>query len=226
MVYDPNKLDIFNHSTGALLPVVNEMAQGNFTWSPNSQWLAFTKSIESGLFVLDMSTFSVIELPFIEHDYILSAWSSDNQLLAIFKNPTDGTTSLYSWSPNAMTTVGSISSGDVRSLHWSPDNAQIMLTVYEEEQAKLLVMNVSDGNTQELFAIDRVDIIEREYGFEHISELQGLSWSPDGELFLLYAEPEGKAGLYVIHHDGGAAYLIVETGLYVFDSRRVIWLSE
>lgn len=226
ITYDPNKLDIFNTDLSTLLPVISAMGQGDFIWSPNSQWLAFTKSIESGLFVLDLSTFTVTELPLTEYDYTLAAWSSDNQLIAVFKNLADGTTSLYFWNSSMATTAGSISSGDIRSLHWSPNNSQVMLTVYEEEQAKLVLFSVSDTNTQELFVVDRISLDEREDEFEYISELQGLSWSPDGQWFLFYAEPEGKAGLYAISKEGGDAYLVVETGVYSFDSRRAIWLSE
>jgi Tol biopolymer transport system component len=226
MVYNPNKLDIFNPSTGTLLPIVSEMEQGSLIWSPDSQWLAFTKTNEGGIFVLDVSTFAVTELLSPEHGYVVAAWSPDSLWLASIENPFREISPLYLSNVNTITTTELPPAADFRSITWSPDSTQIMTTVYDEEQAKLVIVNVLDGSTRELFAIDRVDINEREYGFEHILELQGLTWSPDGEWFLFYAEPEGTAGLYVIHYRGSEAYLIVETGLYSFDSRRAIWLSE
>jgi hypothetical protein len=59
----------------------------------------------------------------------------------------------------------------------------------------------------------------------HEVEAEPVAWAPDGE-WLLFSQKQGEeSGFYLIHRQGGATYLFLDT-TETFAPYAVSWLSE
>lgn len=204
-----NALYIFNENAGQISLVGSTPVLEMLWWSANNRWLAFTQFGYSDLSVVNADTLERLELVMGENFTSVPAWSPDGQWLAY----TRSRTALSMWNSNNQEVTEVIHAADVSAPVWSSSGSNLALGTQEDGQAKLLVVNASDGGVQELFETTEMEYVEV------------LSWSPDGQWLLYFAQQEEQLGLYVINRADGEAHLVMDmTGGGIPSS--VVWLPS
>jgi WD40 repeat protein len=221
-------LDILNLETEEMITLAEGIGPGRFKWAPNSFNFAFNERVKSGLYIADTQIFSTTELVTNDNSYILSAWSPDSKWLAFsydrhniyIWNVQEGKIeNVYTINPNLETQF------QIQQIVWAPDNSGIFVSAITPapEITQLSYLNRETGVFEELLAIDVSHMLLEELPM--VYEIQILDFSPDGQWVLFYAEIDRIAGFYVIHRDGGAAHLVLETGKKYFRPYHVSWLD-
>ena len=110
---------------------------------------------------------------------------------------------------------------------WSSDNQQIALTVFDDDGARLLLVDIETAAVQQLFSTNRVSYVKLdEDGLLQLTpELIMLDWSPDGQMLLFYAEADEGTGMYVVDRNGDKVQFLLKTSVSHYRPHHVVWLS-
>ncbi len=211
-----DNLSIYNTDTGELVRVLeNSDDVLDLRWSPDSQWLFVVYKNLKRLFLMDAVSFEFTEIALPDSRIIMPEWAFDSQSLAI----------VYDYSSINLLEISSKSLVEfayeaedvlIDSFVWSPDSLKVAAIVWDEDRVNLVVINREDGSSRTLISIDQVDMNERPYGLEGLSEMQLLTWSPDGQWILIFVEQKENPGLYIVDYDSGSAHLVLETSVRQF----------
>lgn len=176
-------------------------------WSPNSEWLAFTRDFNQSLSVVNVETLTVTELSDeTSPRYYFPAWSPDGQWLAFSQQ-----SSLFLWDSETNTTNELISIDYISEPSWSSDGSRIAAGFIDGEQAGVMVIDPFTGSHFD-FALDTFT--------------NSVIWSPDGQWLLFQLVQSDKSGLYVMNIEQGTPYLVLDTTGKLHPPEYISWLSS
>ncbi|MCP5098823.1 MAG: hypothetical protein GY943_25005 [Chloroflexi bacterium] len=230
-----DRLYIYKASTGEVVSVFENMPITlEMRWSADNNWLAIAPGQNSGLYLINAQTFEVLEVIERGSGRIKNDWSPDGHWLLYVED----VSTIELWESSTKNSFDFIQEPYAFSQFvWAPNSSELAFTMWDEEKISLVVANRESGEMRTLYIVDSVDKSERPYGLESISEMQLLTWSPDSQWILFFAEQEEGIGLYVINREGNEAYPILETGVRSFfhywianletdRTRQVVWLPD
>lgn len=176
-------------------------------WSPNSEWLAFTRDFNQSLSVVNVETLTVTELSDeTSPRYYFPAWSPDSQWLAFSQQ-----SSLFLWDSETNTTNELISVDYISEPSWSSDGSRIAAGFIDGEQAGVMVIDPFTGSHFD-FALDTFT--------------NSVIWSPDGQWLLFQLVQSNEMGLYVMNIEQGIPYLVLDTTGKLHPPEYITWLSN
>jgi Tol biopolymer transport system component len=181
----------------------------SISWSPNSEWLAFTNGSNRGLSIVNTKTTDVMELSSGE-TRCFPAWSSIGLQLAY---TCGGTLSL--WNANSQMTESLASAEAVGPPVWSPTGDFIATSFVEDGRTGLWITEPISNSKQ---------VIDLSTTAKPVI-WSPIIWSPDGEWLLFLSEKGNQSGYYIINRLGGEPYLVLDTtGLFL--PHDFVWLSN
>jgi Tol biopolymer transport system component len=103
------------------------------------------------------------------------------------------------WDSTTETIVELLSGDDIRSPAWSRQGNQFAITLINDDNEELLLIDVETGN--------RRTVLSSSAG-QHI---RPSIWSPDDSWLLLFIEEAEQSGLFILHLDSGTLLGVIET---------------
>ena len=176
-----------------------------FQWSPDSQWMAFTRDQYLSLFVVDTNNFTVSELATEPTAVYHSSWSPDGRWLAFTQSSI-----LSLWDSETATTKDLASASYVGEPAWSSDGATIAFGFVEAEKFGIRLLDLVNSNQQELVL--------------GIAPTK-IYWSPDGQWLLFLGWQNEQTGLYIVNRNGDVPYLILDVSSELHVPDYITWLS-
>jgi len=202
----PGDLTLYNVPLETTTILANQIGYHwlKLNWSPNSQWLAFTRDFGLDLYVTNTETFSVTQLAIEPSSIYYSAWSPDSHWLAYTQSSV-----LFLWDTATQTTDELVISGFIGEPAWSPDGLTLAVGFSEGTDAGILLIRVSTG-----------EVVKIKSGMT----TGKIIWSPDGQWLLFPSSQNEQRGLYLFDLDTEAVYLVVDTSSKLHDPSFVTWL--
>lgn len=219
---DEGQIVTYTPSTGSLTVVTEQVNWGKVFWSPDGNWLTYTE--RGKLILIDpVSHVQTIVFSSPEPRETISDWSPDGRWLAYIR---DYDTALV-WDTQTGMSIELYRGeyfqedengrwGELREINWLPDGSGFVLTVFDHEKARFVLIHPRTQLVQDLLVIERADYESRPGAFSNPNltpELEALGWSPDGGWFLYFAEQEDFMGIYIIARDGTEIHPILATDL-------------
>lgn len=200
------RLDIYDKETGTVIPIVERIGQGVLRWSPDSQYLAFTQYIGSGLFILNVNNLTISEI--VSRDYLTSiAWSPDSHWLAFSQTHTNDLTNsnLFLWdTTNQSITQLTINGGRMEQPVWSPDGDAFAVTRFNGDKIELIVIEPDTNQPLTLFT----STTPPSENTSIWDAMPRVNWLPDSQWLFFIAIQDGLTGLFVGNQDNGQVYLV------------------
>lgn len=206
-------------------------------WSPNSEWVLSNGTSSTGLIVVNVATQEVLKL--VDAGHLLSAtWSPDSQYLAYSQSQRNDVTDIYNtsillWNTETQSSRQIITEIQASGLvlMWSPDGTQLVMEHFADE-GQTLIFSLIDINTGQL-----TTLWQSSFFADSSSSVYPISWSPDGQWLLFFAQEAGKtglseifnAGVYIVHRSGGEPILLLNTAneqTQTFHPYGFYWLSQ
>jgi Tol biopolymer transport system component len=204
----PDGLAIYEMESQETFHITNGLGRDHLAlqWSPNSQWLAFTRDYGLSLFVVDVNNLAVSELATEPDSIYYHSWSPDGRWLAFTQS-----SRLSLWDSETKTIQELTSAYYVGEPTWSPDTANITAGFVEEDRQGIFILDSATRNRQELV----LDMIPSK-----------VYWSPDGQWLLFHAGYNDQTGLYIVNRNGGLPYLVMDTTGKLHVPEYLTWLSH
>lgn len=212
---ESHRLDLYDAETDELISVVSKLGGSRISWSPDSQWFAFSHdSSNQGLYVTSINDLVPIQL---SSGTSFASWSPDGQSLAFTTQL--GTGNLFLWNSNTQSTQNLLQeNGGITAPIWSPDGSKLAVGLIEDDRARLVTVEVSTSVANTIFT----SLDPGGYGPSWQS-LKPLNWSPDGEWLLFLVFETDKRNMLAANASHNTTFSVLDfTGTDVPED--VYWL--
>ncbi|VAW43047.1 hypothetical protein MNBD_CHLOROFLEXI01-294 [hydrothermal vent metagenome] len=239
-------LFVVNTRTNEAVTLVNAEFSSLSSWSPDSQYLAYSQIERNDLINLYDTSVYLWDSKTQESHLILpkmqtkshALWTPDGKQLVIGHLANEGQTldlSLIDIDTGQTVTLWQSAFVDQNSsvypISWSPDGTQLVMG-YLADEGQTLTLSLIDINTGQL-----TTLWQSSFFADPSSTVQPIGWSPDGQWLLFFAQEAGKtglseifnAGVYTVHRSGGEPILILNTAneqTQTFHPYGFYWLSQ
>jgi TolB protein len=220
-----NKLYVADVDTGQVMPLTDysEGFEADYTWSPDSQRIAFTsrsegRSEDKVAYVVDADGRNLRRLLDVGDGYDPIYWSPDGAYLALLlgqigPNPTVFIAAADGSRVTQLAVLNSMAPSGRSAFAWSPDGKRIAVFPRDEKDP-LHILHLATGNARRVFPPTGFD-----WGLYWI-------WSPDGRWIMVTAESEAKSGedgIFLVNPESGEAAPIITLPNWI---SKPVWMSD